>query len=600
MPLTVNQNTAMYFRIGLCSSVILLPLLFLLPNQEALSKSYTIPIIKVEVDIQPDGSVLITEHRTYRFDGSYTWADYRLPFQGFTTIKDLRVSENGNPYRSENSEESGTFMVQRNENTIRLQWFYDAQSEERTFVISYTLEGALTIGPEWSQFFWSYISNEREKDTDSLSIALQLPSAVGVDSIYTWIRGPQQKIFVATTSNGYTAEATYIDAGESVTIRSVFPRSVLTGSTIQTDSTFSLEWAQADEQAFREKQAELAERNERYAQYGWQLMVLSILISIGAFAFFYQKFGKRYSARSVSATETIMIPGRLKPAVTGWLINKHIGSQQLMATLLDLARRGYFIIEEQEPEEKIFGGKKQVFSVAKTDTMPVHELTDWENSLADFVNRQIADSNNRLDELFSGSSMKSARWFSEWKKKLKSYCKEKAWYDSKSYTGVYANIGIQLLLLIPAILSAVWAGPVGLTAVITVTLMLIASFAIIRRTKEGEIQYAKWKAYRKGLANASDHSISDDLLDRHFIYAIAFGLSKEAIEDLFKQLNTQQFAFLWFVLYTPSNQSYAATASTFSTLAATGASSFPGTSSSSAGTGASAGAAGGGAAGGAG
>jgi len=295
-----------------------------------------------------------------------------------------------------------------------------------------------------------------------------------------------------------------------------------------------------------------------------------------------------------------MIPGRLKPAVIGWLISRHIGSHHLMATLLDLARRGHFIIEEQEPENKIFGVKKQVFSVKRADSTPFDELTDWEKSLADFANRQITESNNRLDELFSGSSMKSAKWFSEWKEMLKAYCKKKAWYDSKSYTGVYANISIQMLLLVPAIFATLWAGPAGVTAVIVVAFILIASFSIVRRTKEGEVEYAKWKAYQKGLTNAAHHSVSDDLLDKHFIYAIALGLSKEAIENLFKQMDTQQFAFIWFVLHTPSTQSYAATASTFSTLAATGTASFPGSSSSSATAGASAGAAGGGASGGAG
>jgi len=589
----------MYLRSCFC--LVLVGSLFMLPVQDAFSKSYTIPIIKVEVTIQPDGSVTVTEHRTYRFDGSYTWADYQLPFRGFSTIKDLRVLENGDPYRNENNEEPGTFQVQRNEDTIRMQWFYEAQDEERTFTISYTLEGVLTIGPEWSQLFWSYLNGNREKDTDSLSVALQLPSAVGADSIHTWSRGPQQKILVAGTSNGYTAEAVDIDNSEHVTIRSVFPTSTLYRPEVQiTDSTFSLEWAQADEQVFKQKQAEQAERNELYAEYGWQLMLLTILISIGCFAFFYQKFGKRYSARSVSVAETIMIPRRLKPAVTGWLISRHIGSHHLMATLLDLARRGHFIIEEQEPENKIFGAKKQVFSVKRADSTPVDELTDWEKSLADFVNRQITESNNRLDELFSGSSIKSAKWFSEWKEMLKTYCKKKAWYDSKSYTGVYANISIQMLLLAPAIFATLWAGPVGVTAVIVVAFMLIASFSIVRRTKEGEVEYAKWKAYQKGLTNAAHHSVSDDLLDKHFIYAIALGLSKEAIENLFKQMDTQQFAFIWFVLHTPSTQSYAATASTFSTLAATGATSFPGSSSSSATAGASAGAAGGGAAGGAG
>jgi hypothetical protein len=37
------------------------------------AKSYEIPVISVEVTINPDGKVRITEHRAYVFDGSFTY-----------------------------------------------------------------------------------------------------------------------------------------------------------------------------------------------------------------------------------------------------------------------------------------------------------------------------------------------------------------------------------------------------------------------------------------------------------------------------------------------------------------------------------------------
>lgn len=586
----------------LCVSLVAFFLLLTFLPSESLSKSYTIPVIRVEVDILSDGTVRITEHRTYDFEGSYSWADYRLPFQGFTSINNIKVSEGAASFQNINTEAPETFLVQRNNESVRIQWFYEAVDEKRTFTISYTLEGALVIGPTWCEFFWNYISADREKPTDTLSISMRLPIAIGADSMHTWARGPLENISLASTSNGYSVEATDIDDNQSVKIRSVFPRSVFNESAVETtNSNFTLGSARADEQAFRDRQNRIAEQNRQFEDYGQQITVLVILFSIAAFVFFYQKFGKRYSAAGVSGAETIMLPGRLEPAVAGWLVgNRYVGSHQLMATLLDLARRGFFVIEEQEPENKIFGGKKQIFTIERADNRPDEDLHDWEKHLEDYVNTQIMNSNKQLDELFTSSSMETSRWYSDWKEMLKSYCWEQGWYDERSYKGLYANMGVQLLLLAFAVLATYWAGPIGIAGILTATTFLIASLAVIRRTEQGEMTFKKWKAYKEGLSNAGDHSIGEDLVDKHYIYAIAFGLSKDAIESLFKDVSVNQLAFTWFIIHPSSSQSYSDFASTFSTLGATGASSFPGTSGGAAGAGASAGAAGGGAAGGAG
>lgn len=570
-------------------------------TESAVSKSFTIPEIRVEVIVQSDGSLRITEHRTYDFNGSYTWADYRLPFQEFSAIKDVRISEDGNPFINENSEDPGTFLVQQSDSQIRVKWFYNAEDESRTFTVSYTLEDAIVIGPEWSQFFWNYVSSEREKDTDSLFIDMTLPRPTGTDSVYSWKRGPQQKIELNNKRDGYAVTAVGIENDEFVKIRSIFPSTVFSSNIATTDSTFSLTWAQSDEASFREEQAAREAHNEKYAQYGKQLTVVVCLFSIAVFVFLYQKYGKRYTVRGVSSTETIMIPGRLKPAAAGWLLNnRHISSGLLMATLLDLAHRNYFVIKEQESEEKLFGGKKEVFTIEKSGTEPSDELTGWEASLAEFVNRQIEDSNHKIDELFTSGSTKISKWFSSWKDELKTYCESMGWFDEKSYKGVYVNIGLQIPLLALAILAALWTGPIGIIAIFTVAIFLIASAGIIRRTEKGEVAFKKWKAYREGLKNAGKHSISSDHLDKHFIYATAFGLSGEHIKTIFKQCDSDDLIFAWFIFHSATSHSPANFANTFSTLSASGTASFPGTSSVAGGAGASAGAAGGGASGGAG
>lgn len=594
----------MQFR-SLILSILLLTLTLAL-SQPSFSKEYTIPVIRVEVSVNPNGTILITEYRTYKFDGSFSWADYRLPFgkgAGYTAITYIRISEDGTPFINENTEKTGTFLVNRNDEEIQMKWFYDAEDEERTFAISYTLEGAIVIGPHWAEFFWNYLSDNREKDTDSLRIDMELPQSVGTDSIFTWKRGAHKNISLQNTASGYTVIAKNIDDDESVKIRSVFPRSVFNQDAITTnDPDFSLTAARADEEAFRQAEITRQKRDAKYAEYGQTLAVLVSILSIVAFVFLYQKYGKRHAVRGVSATETIMIPGRLKPAAAGWLMRgRSVSSLHLMATLLDLARNKYFVIKEQEPEKKWYSGEKRVFTIEKTNTQPTENLTGWEQDVADFVSEQIEKGNNRIDKLFAESSYKASKWFSAWKKKLTQYCKDKEWYDEKSFTGVFINMGVQIFLAAFGVLAIFLAGPVGIIPTAITIILLISSLAIIRRTKEGEATYARWKAYQKGLKNAKDHSIGSDLLDKHLIFATAFGLGKKNIETVFAQSDSTNIAFYWFIIHPQHSQSPTDIAGSFSSLSASGTASFPGASTAGGGTaGASAGAAGGGAAGGAG
>lgn len=587
--------------------LITLPLLVILLSAgvtvHAYAKSYSIPEIRVEVDIRPDGTIQVTEYRTYVYDGSFSWADYRLPLVGFSSIKDLRISEGDTPFINENSEQPGTFMVQRGDGQIRMQWFYEAEDETRTFTVSYLLEGALVIGPEWSEFFWNYLSADREKETDLLSISIHLPEQIDTDSLYVWKRGPQDKINISLQPGGYRVEAKRIKDNESVKIRSIFPRNVFNSARITTtDPDFTLQAAQEDEEVYRREKKAAEQKKEQYAAYGEQLMVITGLLSIAFFLYFYRTYGKRHSTSRLSSTETIMIPGRLKPAVAGWLLNRRqVGSSQLMATLLDLARNNYFVIKEEKPKERFLGGEEPQFSIEKASSNPAGDLSDWEENLLDFVNHQIEQGNKNIKDLFSGSTIKTSRWFSNWKEQLSKDCKARGWYDMKSYKGVYANLGVQMVLLIPAILATVWAGPIGIIGIIITGLLLAASFGIIRRTEEGELTYKRWDAYREGLKNAKEHSIGSDLLDKHFIYAIAFGLSKNDIEAVFKQSDSDDIVFAWFIFYGSGTHSPAQVATSFSSLASTGTASFPGAAASGAsGAGASAGAAGGGASGGAG
>ena len=70
------------------------------------SKSYTIDHIDISAEVLDDGSIQITESRTYTFKGSYKWADYQLPLDKLGNVKLFRLKEGSQNYYQSNDETS--------------------------------------------------------------------------------------------------------------------------------------------------------------------------------------------------------------------------------------------------------------------------------------------------------------------------------------------------------------------------------------------------------------------------------------------------------------------------------------------------------------
>lgn len=570
----------------------------------ALAREYSIPEIDVDVEVMSDGSVQFSEERTYVYDGRFSFANYRLPKKGFTAIRDIRVSEGDRSFTNENTENAGTFLVQESARDVNVRWFYSARSERRTFTVSYTLDGAIVNGPEWSEFFWTYVAAGREKRTDRLRVTIHLPDAVAPESLQVWTRGPEARIDAAAMTGGYVVTAANIGSRELVSIRTVFPTSVFRGPGVGiADPGFSVESARAGEAAFRAAQTARAERNARFAETGGEIALLVVVAALVSFLILFNKYGRRFPVDGAMATHAgLIVPGRIEPAAIGWLLaGRQTTAGHLLATLLDLARRGYFAIDERPPDRGWLPRGKATFSIAATDRQPGHDLLGWERSLLEFVRGRLDGGARDLEELFKHSSRSVAKWFSVWKREVRADGSSRGWVDERSYRGALLNAVIQVSLALVAMLTVAYAGPAALLAMLVCIVLAVLSAAIIRRTREGESVYRRWKLYR-GTLTRGEQGLGDEAeLGLHFIYAVAFGVRKQGIESLFTAAPNAVNTMTWIVLVNP-NRSPADLAQTFATLNATGTAAFGGAAGvAGAGAGgASAGAAGGGASGGAG
>lgn len=571
-----------------------------LPLSNISAKDYSIPEIQVDVQINAEGTVTITEHRTYVYDGSYTWANYRLPKSGYSAIHDISVSENGESYINLNTEEPGSFLVEESDEAYNIVWHYRAKNETRTYSITYTLENAVVIGTDWSEFYWTYAASGREKSIEKIEILIQLPEMVSQSDLHYWVREPAWSMDGTPFGNEFQFTGQNISRNQAVVIRTIFPTSVFDENLIQiSDSNFTLEQAENEETAYREELRRAAEKEQRRKKMSIEYSIILAGLSLIVFILIYRKYGLRHKMY-VSISKSIMLPGHEKPAAIGWLLmNRTVTTGHIIATLLDLARMGFFELKENEPEEKgMFSSTENYFTIHPKALKPrENELTEYERSLLNFVNERISSEGTKFNEIFDFQKSQVTKWFYAWKKQLKEYCDSKEWIDKESYKGLYWNLGAQFVIGGLAIAGIFFIHPLMAIALAVTFIMMVLSLTIIRKTPKGEETYKRWKTYQNALKNAKEHTISEKHLGKHFIYSIAFGMGKHQIEQIFEQHADVAATLYWIVILPGTTSSPVDIASSFSNLAATATMSASGGSFSSA---ASAGSAGGGASGGAG
>jgi len=560
----------------------------------ATAKDYTIDNVNIRAEINADATIEITEVRTYTFEEHYSWANYTIRKAGFTELTDISIRDDQGKYVNKNTEAPRTFMVTTNEEEINLKWFYNATDETRKFFINYTIHGALAVGPEWTEHFWTFIGDSWKKTTRRASVRITVPGSVGADSLYSWLRTRNELTQVMPKSDGVLVNVTDLRSDQSLKVRFLFPTVLLRNPDI-TAPDLSLVSATSEEQAYQQHRQQRLERQKQFASLGWYLTIIVTGLSALVWIFFFSKYGKRYTPRAIP-NHLYAPPTSEPPAIIGWLMqNQSVNGSHLVATIFDLARRDYFRIHEEEGEKKFLQEKKPRFWVEKAGEPDYAKLVDWELDLYEYVTNHMENGSVYFDELTDQRS-EMHKWFTAWAKTVQSDAKSHNWIDNNSVRGAIINGVIQILLFIGGLLAIYWTGGFGAIALVAAFVFGLLSFAIVHRTETGEQVYRQWKAFTNAIKKGNGRQFGTNHIDKMIVYAIALGVARKHMETWLADTQVRQAHIPW-IVFIASTSTSAEVAASMNALASSGLT----TVSSVAGAGgASAGSAGGGTGGGAG
>ncbi|HYP23218.1 MAG TPA: DUF2207 domain-containing protein, partial [Actinomycetota bacterium] len=209
-------------------------LVWLLGGGAAQAKEFTLPAAEVHVKVRADGSVRVTEHITYSFDGSFRGGFREIPLRPGEQLVDAQVSEGGEAYAPGapasigSSGSPGTFGTADTGTGVRIVWHYDATDEERTFTIEYTLVGLAEAWDDVVDVYLQVWGDEWDVELERLSGRVIVPGAQE-DSVRVWghAAGVDGATALLDGGRGASFVAEHVPPGQFVEVRVVFPRSRL-------------------------------------------------------------------------------------------------------------------------------------------------------------------------------------------------------------------------------------------------------------------------------------------------------------------------------------------------------------------------------------
>jgi uncharacterized protein (TIGR04222 family) len=475
----------------------------------AAAKSYFAEYFDVQIELQPDGSAIITETVKFHFEGDpFTFAFREVSANQTDGITFLEAGMDGAPMPQ--GTQPGQIEVEPGD-PLKITWhFVPASNEAHVFTLGYRAHGVIRKG-DADTILWRAIPEDHEYSIERSTITLIYPSGgelLGeptLDRNFEILRDDARLIL---TTGG-------IGEDEEVILTARFAPDSLTQTIPQ--------W-----QVRRERAQAAAAR-------GWPVglgagLLTLILGGLGLLTY------SRAHARDLNFGTIIPAaspPSDLSPALAAKLTGQHGG---MMGTIFDLAQRGVLEVHE----ERSSWGVQRFVLIQKSHT---ETLSPYERTLLSVL---FGPGETRVEMSEVGTRLASkARILEE---PLERELIQRGWLDPERKQSRTRLLGLGVLSMIFAALlftggmiawgaslerSTDFVVPIAIVIGFSAGLFLFSIVLLIYAgtysvlTPVGEEMASRWRGfaeYLKQVSRGREPAIRPDYFERYLSYAAVFGL----------------------------------------------------------------------------
>ncbi len=544
-------------------------------------RSYFISKYNILVNINKDGSANVEEHITYSFSGKFNGITLDIDLSGTNGIEKPQVFINRDDGQvkaeQSNSGLSGTYIYNLSNNVAKFKIYEPSLNEEKTFIFKYDLIDAVTKYNDIAEFNRKMIGTGWDVRINNIYIKVSMPEGATKEDIRVFGHGPLTGESEIIDSRNIEFKVPVVSVGTFVETRVMFPNKLVPNSKniVSKDALQDIlahekklaEEANLERERAREYLKQQQEKQRKLSLIGSILFGILLPLWFVLIIYIYLKYDREFR-HSFFGQYYRELPGEYTPAEMSVLMSMgRVYPRDIMATLMDLIRKKYLLLEEVSVDRKsLFGSKKITdYMISLNDEKPLTGLKSHESFLVNWFINDIGNGHDvLLDDIKEYSKKtKTAMDFKGsydlWCEKAEMEARKNKFFDNSAKKGQIIGIVSSLLFVTAGIaLPAALYTNYGLILFFLGVVMFIFSARIKRRSAYGNEQYAMWKAFRKFLKDFSrlkEAEVPSIILWEHYlVYAISLGVAKEVIKQLplvFREsdLNNPQLTFLYGMSY---------------------------------------------------
>ncbi len=501
-------------------------------SRSVLYEEWNVDIFDVDTT---NNSFYVRETLKVRFSGTFRFGSRVIALNNLENIDNVRVTEAGVALRSSClGEVPGTYCVRRVEEGLSVVYYFNRTitNASQVFVIEYQVHGAIRVYDGGDQISWRAIPEEKFGFPVSSSIVtVRLPLGYapreGVDPIVTY--GATSDIRVNTTLVQATSR-NGVGAHDFFDIRVQYPHDPNARKAAWQDSFDS-------RRDFEENQKPIIDLG---------IIGLSLLVVISAPLAMYALWYTKGKDPKVGLVPEYLSepPSDLPPALVGTLVDERADLRDVLSTVIDLARRGYIVIEENKGKG-LFGLPMAGEITFKRTDKPIDDLLSYEKAI---VKRIFG---RKLEKPMKSLQNKFYQYIPELQRDLYEELVNRKLVVANPNTirNVYSGgfggglllfaIGMLVLgiLVISEYTATFFCFPAALF--VGALVFMIGGNFMPRKTQIGAEEAAKWDAFRRYLQNLDRYAEAGMVADKfetYLPYAVAFGIDRSWIRR-FSQLD---------------------------------------------------------------
>jgi len=546
------------------------------------------------MDIQENGDINVRETHSVEFNGSFSFYSRTIPFRRLDDITDIRVVDETAKRELNPLEYDVTSTIFDGDAAVDVEMHFALSDVVQTWSIYYTVKGGIGFFEDHDELYWNVISSDREVPIQQIETIVQLPTEVDMSAIRTTVYEDGVSDVTQDTIDGRTIRFTGRNADPFTDYTIVVGWStgiVQNPGIVRVESFPSNADIYVDHRdSFLETPAGLRRGNEligagpfavQVHKFGLtskptmvtvepgqttavklsvfdtvakKLLVALVVGIVLGFAlmplwvaivlyFVWRKTGRDPKGRGTIIAEYDP-PDELTPGVVGTLHDESADLKDISATIVDLAVRGYLVIEELP---KKLGAANFKFILKKADFRSDAKLLPYENLLLEHIfgiknEVELSDLRNKFYQYISPIQAKMYEEVMKHEYFDQSPEKRRAKYSG--WAGVLTVLGF---------FGFFWYG-LGIPFFLTGIVVGIFGRAAPRRTEKGVLATEHARGFKLYLYTAERYVVkkmTPETFERFLPYAMVFDVEKQWAEK-FKDIYKNQTPS-WYHSTTPGN-----------------------------------------------